>query len=120
MQGKGTGFGAIADFVHSVKTVVGNGTVVEYDSGHPRFNEARMNFGLMGVIVDIVFSLSSKKVSPELPIVYDNNSFPTMRELFGRPDAGSYIKASLCPAMTRISESLQGMLYKEGHSRIQK
>ncbi len=93
MQGKGLGFGAVADFVHSLKIVVGSGTVVEYDASHPHFNEARMNFGLMGVIVEIVFSLSSKKVSPQLPIVYDNNTFPTLRELFGRPDAGAYMKA---------------------------
>jgi hypothetical protein len=55
-----------------------------------------MNFGLMGVTVEIVFSLSSKRISPELPIVYDNNTFPALRELFDRPDAGPYIKASSC------------------------
>jgi hypothetical protein len=100
LQGKGLGFGAVADFVHSLKIVVGNGTVVGYDSSSPYFNEARMNFGLMGVIVEIVFSLSSKKISPELPIVYDNNTFPTLRELFGRPDAGAYIKANPSPLVS--------------------
>ena len=92
-QGKGLGFGAVADFVHSLKLVVANGTVITYDAAHPRFNEARMNFGLMGVIVEITFSLSSKKVAPDAPIVQDDNTFPTLREIFGRPDAGTYIKA---------------------------
>lgn len=82
--------------MHSLKIVSGNGAMEEYDSSHPYFNEARMNFGLMGVIVEIVFALSSKRVAPELPIVYDNNTFPTLRELFRRPDAGAFIKASLC------------------------
>ena len=40
-HGKGHQFGAIADFVHSLKIVQGNGEVVEYNSSHPRFNEAR-------------------------------------------------------------------------------
>ena len=92
-QGKGLGFGAVADFVHSLKLVVANGTVITYDAAHPRFNEARMNFGLMGVIVEITFSLSSKKVAPDEPIVQDDNTFPTLREVFGRPNAGAYIKA---------------------------
>ena len=93
LQGKGLGFGAVADFVHSLKLVVANGTVITYNAAHPRFNEARMSFGLMGVIVEITFSLSSKWVSPDAPIVQDDNTFPTLREVFGRPDAGAYIKA---------------------------
>ncbi|CAK0738229.1 hypothetical protein CVIRNUC_001012 [Coccomyxa viridis] len=92
-HGKGLGFGAVADFVHSLKLVVADGTVVTYDATHPRFNEARMSFGLMGVIVEITFSLSSKRVAPDAPIVQDDNTFPTLREVFGRPDAGAYIKA---------------------------
>ncbi len=40
-QGKGLGFGAIADFVHSIKIVNGAGEVVEYDAAHPLFNQAR-------------------------------------------------------------------------------
>ena len=79
--------------MHSLKLVVGNGTVITYDAAHPHLNEARMNFGLMGVIVEITFTLSSKKVSPDAPIVQDDNTFPTLREVFGRPDAGTYIKA---------------------------
>ena len=108
LQGKGLGFGAVADFVHSLKIVLGNGAVEEYDSSHPYFNDARMNFGLMGVIVEIVFALSSKRVAPELPIVYDNNTFPTLRELFGRPDAAAYIKAS--PLV--LTSSCTSMWYK--------
>lgn len=96
-QGKGLGFGAVADFVHSLKLVVADGTVVTYDATHPRFNEARMSFGLMGVIVEITFSLSSKRVAPDAPIVQDDNTFPTLREVFGRPDAGAYIKARPAP-----------------------
>ena len=96
-QGKGLGFGTVTDFVHSLKLVVANGTVITYDAAHPRFNEARMNFGLMGVIVEITFSLSSKRVSPDAPIVQDDNTFPTLREVFGRPDAGTYIKARPAP-----------------------
>ena len=96
-QGKGLGFGAVADFVHSLKIVVANGTVITYDAAHPHFNEARMNFGLMGVIVEITFSLCSKRVLPEEPLVQDANTFPTLREVFGRPDAGAYIKARPAP-----------------------
>lgn len=40
-QGKGLGFGAIADFVHSIKIVNGAGEVVEYNATHPLFNQAR-------------------------------------------------------------------------------
>jgi hypothetical protein len=40
-HGKGIDFGAVADFVHSIKIVQGSGEVVEYDASHPRFNEAR-------------------------------------------------------------------------------
>ena len=83
--------------MHSLKLVVANGTVITYDAAHPRFNEARMNFGLMGVIVEITFSLSSKRVAPDAPIVQDDNTFPTLREVFGRPDAGAYIKARPAP-----------------------
>lgn len=79
--------------MHSLKLVVANGTVIDYDATHPQFNEARMNFGLMGVIVEITFSLSSKRVAPDEPIVQDDNTFPALREIFGRPDAGAYIKA---------------------------
>lgn len=40
-QGKGLGFGAIADFVHSLKIVNGAGDVVEYNATHPLFDQAR-------------------------------------------------------------------------------
>ena len=40
-HGKATGFGAIADQLHSLKIVDGAGTVVEYDASHPQFNEAK-------------------------------------------------------------------------------
>ncbi|BDA44303.1 probable D-arabinono-1,4-lactone oxidase at N-terminal half [Coccomyxa sp. Obi] len=91
-HGKGLGFGAIADFVHSIKLVNGAGEVVEYTATHPLFDQARFNFGLMGVIVEIVFAFSSRTQYPDLPLVYDNNTFPTLREVFGRPDAAAYIK----------------------------
>lgn len=40
-HGKATGFGALADQVHSLKIVNGAGTVVEYDASHPQFNDAK-------------------------------------------------------------------------------
>lgn len=41
LQGKGLGYGAVADFVHSIKIVDGAGNVVEYDATHPLFDQSR-------------------------------------------------------------------------------
>ena len=40
-HGKGIQFGAVADFVHSLKIVHSSGEIVEYNASHPRFNDAR-------------------------------------------------------------------------------
>ena len=74
----------------------------------------RMNFGLMGITVEIVFALSSRTVSPDEPVgekycmllqhpgclsrgvdrnssklavhfaVYNNNTFPLLGDIFGK------------------------------------
>ncbi len=38
LQGKGLGLGAMADYVHSIRIVNGDGELVEYDATHLRFN----------------------------------------------------------------------------------
>ncbi len=66
-QGASLDFGVISDHIYSITIVDSRGKPVEYDVEHPHFNQARLSFGMLGVVTEMVLKLESLSVYPDKP-----------------------------------------------------